>query len=281
MLKKRPFGEWMTAFNGLCNVIVYFIIISSILSSKKLRAIKTNHLVINLGIGHCIYGFVNAFGIWFDFKLSKIAYVGYIYANVAIMMLTVDRCVMIRWPFRYETMHIGIHVLLVSISPLAAALELTKAVMAGLQNNVVQDNSSMKVFIYGVSSIMVCLSIPNTLIFLTLQKQKAKLKLASQEVVKSRKKQILAFYVCFGCVITYVLFWMSPLIIAILWSYTNVNVSYDYFSIGMAIANFNPVSDALIFVWFNKQLRKRVKELFTTRNKLKCCIESKVSEEVI
>jgi len=230
MLKKRPFGEWMTAFNGMCIVIVYFIVISSILTCKKLRVTKTNQLILNLGIGHCIYGMVNAFGIWFDFKLSKIAFIGYNYANVAIVMLTIDRCLMIRWPFQYETMHVGIHVFLMSSSP-----QLTNAVMAGLQNNVVQDNSSMKVLIYGISILMVCLSIPNILIFITLQKQKAKMKALSQEILKNHKKQILAFYVCFGCVITYILFWMSPLIIAVLWTYTKVYVSYDYFSMRLPI----------------------------------------------
>jgi len=48
-------------------------------------------------------------------------------------------------------------------------------------------------------------------------------------------------------------------------SFPKVYVSYDYFSIGMAVANFNAISDALIFVWFNKQLRKRVKEVFTVK----------------
>jgi len=114
MLKKRPFGEWMTAFNGMCIVIIYFIIISSILTCKKLRRIKTNQLILSLGIGHCIYGMVNFSGVWFHIQLGKIAYIGYNYANVAIVMLTIDRCVMICWPFRYETMHVGIHVFLMS-----------------------------------------------------------------------------------------------------------------------------------------------------------------------
>jgi len=74
--------------------------------------------------------------------------------------------------------------------------------MAGWQDDIVKDSSSMKVLIYGVSTFMVCLFVPNILIFITLQNQKAKMKALSQEIVKNRKKQILAFYVCFGCVIS-------------------------------------------------------------------------------
>ena len=53
------------------------------------------------------------------------------------------------------------------------------------------------------------------------------------------------------------------MVIAILKRFFNVNIPDIGFMLALAFAGFNPLSDLLIFVWFNVELRVLIKK--TTR----------------
>ena len=87
----------------------------------------------------------------------------------------------------------------------------------------------------------------------------------------TRKREARAFYSCFGCVITLAVLWLPCVIIAILRIFANFQkVSDSEFKLFLALAGFNPISDLMIFVWFNVELRtaikKTIRKLLSTQN---------------
>ena len=76
-----------------------------------------------------------------------------------------------------------------------------------------------------------------------------------------RTKGIRSFYLCFGCVITYILF-VSPSVMIRVVSSSRF-YSKSILEMTLVLTILNPLSDLLIFVWFNVELRNLImKKLF-------------------
>ena len=117
---------------------------------------------------------------------------------------------------------------------------------------------------------MMTILLINIMVFRIAQKQKRRIQTEQASVdsnsnttddAKQRlakiKKNLSIFYACFGCTITYILFWLP---VVILWFLIIKNTQYQkHLPILLAIANFNPISDAILIIRFNKVLRNNVK----------------------
>ena len=75
-------------------------------------------------------------------------------------------------------------------------------------------------------------------------------------------KEVKAFYICFGFVITYVLLWLPSVLIKMLEYFGNIGIERSTFAYSIAIANLNPISDSIIFAMLNKDFRGRLKVIF-------------------
>jgi Serpentine type 7TM GPCR chemoreceptor Srsx. len=262
--------QLVTSVVGVLVFTCHLPIILLITTSPQLRAKKSNHLLLNLSIGHILTGISNAIGPWTHLPWGTLAFGGYCYANISQLMLTIDRCLFIRFPFRYQFISFGTHVLFLMASPVTyisiIVYRLTRPTLVAVD----VDRAAMLSFIICVSGFMVLFMVPNLVIFAVVRRQKRAIKATSttsrhptalRNKWTSRRKEISAFYICFGCVLTYTGFWLPSLIIKLEEFVSGHPRQRLYFNITIAIANLNPLVDAIILVFYKKELRNRTKTL--------------------
>ena len=268
----RPVFDYITSCLSCIYGIVHVLISILIFTCRRIREKKSNQLLLNMSIGYAFCGFSNLAGVmlpFLDTSISIITFAGYSYSNVALVFLTIDRCLYIRWPFRYNSFPRVLHVFFIACSPASAAYTIYKALAVENNSHVTDDVNAMRTFIFGIATIMIILLSTNSLVFCTLRSQRRKIKKLhvvnfqsnSKPNFSHRRKEILAFYICLGCVLTYVLLWFPPLLVTIINFYTQITISYYYFSLSMIAVSLNPLSDAIIFVCFNKDLKNRLFQL--------------------
>ena len=265
----------MAAISGLLTFTLHFLVVILIAATPSLRCKKSYQLLVNMSCGHTLSGVVIFIGAFKHSNvLSYIVYAGHALSNISMVMLTVDRCVLICWPFRYQSMHSCFHTFMMSVGPVIALLLLLGGVMKASNDSVAtnEDVLAVKGFLYGIPLFMLSLLTFNMIIYATVQKQKRAIKslhikstqshvAENQQSVFKRKKEILAFYVCFGCVITYVVLYFPALLFKLMQVEFGVALDERNFRYMMGIAYLNPISDAIVLVWFNKELRQRIKTL--------------------
>ena len=267
-INDKPVGDFITGFLGLINVFLHAAVIFVVLKPHSLRKNKSNQLLLNLSLGHVLTGASNFLGLWINANLSNLTYGGYIYGVLSLLMLTIDRCLLIQMPFKYNNMPVCIHIFFLVISPTITVLYLVDSIFVqGSRTNVTTNETEMKKFIYGIAGTIILLAIPNFLIYLTLQRQKKRIKalqVSSGDESTLRHnvgpKEMKAFYVCLGCVMTFGLLWLPALSIKVLELYFDVDIPYKYFSPAVSVAALNPLADAVVFVWFNKSTERESEE---------------------
>jgi len=212
--------------------------------------------------------------------LSYVMYSVSVLSTTSMVMLTVDRCVLICWPFRYQSLHPCFHVFFMSTGPVIALLLFLGNIMSvsGHSDKPVNENKlAVDGFLYGMPFFMLSLLISNILVYITLKKQKRAIKslnvihkqtTENQHKVFERKKEILAFYICFGCVITYVVLRFPAFLFKLMQFKLGVALNERHFSYMIALVHLDPLSDAIILVWFNKELRQRIKSVCRGRRRI-------------
>lgn len=270
---QRPIGDFVSAFCSIIYAIFHASIIILVTSDKQLRKKQGNRLLLNLSCGHFLTGMTNFFGTFTPYDVSNISFAWYIYANLSLLTLTVDRSLSIRWPFRYERLGWKSHLTFLMFSPISSLVYIFRYVgaLAGRRQSGSRssaDNAgSMKFFIFGMSAQMVILLVSNSIVFTTVRRHKRTIKsnnVSSNENSRNqitRRRDVFTFYICFGCVITYVILWLPSLIIKILQFYGQYPIEHKYFALTMAVANVNPVSDAVLFVFFNREFKLKLKSV--------------------
>ena len=100
-MRSKTFGEHLIAVFGLTYAIIHFMIAYIILLNKKLRRNLSNLLLLNLNVTYVFCGLVH----FSDPRLfSDGLYIrspAYFYLSSALWCLTIDRLILIRWPFHY------------------------------------------------------------------------------------------------------------------------------------------------------------------------------------
>jgi len=268
----------VTSCLGLVTFIMYSFLVYLVLTSRNLRSKRSNRLLVNLGIGHALTGVIQFIGVLTLNPIGKLAYSGYVYSSLSLIMLSIDRCIFIRWPFIYERMPEVVHVIFMGISPLASITSLVHNLTSGrgLATKVSSNSVSMMIFVFGKTSCIFILLALNLLVYLTVRKHKQQIKVLhrSKPVVERRTsvhKDIRAFYICFGCVITFALTWLPCISIQFFRLFLGFRISYSTFILSFTVANLNPFSDAFIFVWFDTEVKTHLKKI------LSCCFWKKIT----
>jgi len=273
-LSKERAEHITLAIIGFFISLLYMLIIFVLLSSARLREIKSNQLLLNLSIGHTLTGLSHFAGMWTTFRVGKVIFVSIVYANISLTMLIVDRCIFILKPLHYQQLHQGWHMLFMAVSPVFALFLLSLYFYLGIGNPIHKDTITTLPFIFFVFVITGLMFIPSLAMFRIVHKQRSRIVSLRTHIVNnrtatttattkdiSRKDEIRSFYVCFGCVSTYVLLWLPALVMRLWETMSGLEMPYTYLAISVAIATFNPFSDAVICVWFNKQMKARLKSI--------------------
>ena len=177
---------------GVINFIVHTFIMMFLLRIRVLRQKKSNQLLVNINIGHALVG-ITLFATIFDKSniLTYINYATYVYGNTALVLLTVDRCVMIRWPFRYQSLPKYVHYLFLMASPLTA--------LAGLLIGIVNDNGTAKTaavrvpamrraMIFTIFAWLSILFVSNLIVYLVLRKQRRAISVATVASTTNKRR---------------------------------------------------------------------------------------------
>ena len=259
---------------GLFMFLLYIFIIFVLLSSPRLRRKKSNQLLMNLSIGHLMTGLSHFAGMWTTFHVSRFVFLGVFYANISLVTLTIDRCIYIRFPFRYQLLNRGVHVLFMTVSPVLCIVLLFAYSLDGLNNPA---NAGTVAKIPFLSSLVVTtgmLFIPNLVVFRIVRRQRMTI-LRSQcrdprndlsSNVYAKRSEIRTFYICFGCACTYTLLWFPIFVLKVVEIFNGTQINYTHLAISAIVSNMNPFADAFFCICFNKEIKCSLKRLFK-RNK--------------
>ena len=270
----RPLGDYISAQFSIISSIIHSFTIVLVIQNKKLRKVLSYWLLINLSLGHFLTGITNFIGTFVALDLSKVTYAWYVYANISLLTLTVDRSFSIFWPFRYQLTSTRIKIFFVLFSPMCCLAYIAKMSFLPTKAKKIADaDGSMKFFIFGMGTEMTLLVMANSLIFLSVRKQRRKIAATTSVNVNipnsntaARRNEIARFYVCFGCIITYVVLWTPAILLKILEIYGGLIVDHKYFSITIAIANINPIADSFMLLFFNRELKGVLKKIIGQRS---------------
>ena len=290
---------------GLLVCVIHLLIISFLLWFPSLRQKNSNRLFMNLNIGHVVTG-LTLFIVVFcpdSNLLTYINYAGYAHGNISLVMLTLDRCFMIRRPFLYQTLPYAYHVALLVTSPIVALSIFIEALVNRLHTPSHLDRFTMTLFVYAIIAVTIFLLALNTLVYMTLLKQKRLIRSclvptsnsntanvdnhndnasnrdvtrigfdnnsthntnntkSTKATLKWRKSDVFSFYICIGCVFTSTLLWTPELIRQCIWLFGSEGKLHEGVFVGFSriLLNLNPICDALILVWFNRELKDKLR----------------------
>ena len=213
---------------GFFIFLIYTFIIVILLSSSRLRGKKSNQLLLNLSIGNMMTGAFHFVGMWTTFPIWRLVYVGIAYASVSMIVLSIDRCIYIVLPLRYDLIHRGWQIGFILVSPIFAMIALVKHILLGFDQEVTEDVPSTLSFILIVFAMTTMLLVPNLIVFRILRRQRAQIKVQCHSLKVSppppptqrssrsasdilRFHEVRSFYLCFGCVLTFLLCWLPQL----------------------------------------------------------------------
>ena len=389
-------GYIMAAIVTATTFLIHALIFTVLLCTPSLRCKKANQLLMTLNVAHALTSIFSLTRVlYFDRPypglLSYVVFGGYCQGNIALVVLTVDRCIMIRWPFRYQALPRWFHVGMIGVSPAIFVTIFTTAVSTQLATRPVRESDMyIHTVVYGITIFTVILLLSNSLVYVTLLKQRRSIKALFKMVPKNpvqqpplnvtpttkptlsflissngkmvakvaaqpsspppllelatvvqplsliqsgktlltgvkrpslqppiefttrttiqsspqlppavpsgsalsssvtvtpnmKKREFRSFYLCFGCVVTYVVFWLPTLINEAVRLHINYNTSSDVSSGDIPTATgtpvfsenlanmlliLNPLADAVILVWFNKELKHKIKLLILSCRKI-------------
>lgn len=258
---------------GLLYVIQHIFIFIVILWSRKLRQNKTNQILLNLNAAYIITGLANFIPIVISMHLAFLQFPGYVYSNTSLFVLSIDRVIFIKWPFHYQRLDWKVHSFFLLLTPISFLAPLTGTIISGSYNmQVVRNEAAVRVKIFGTVAVIFTLGISNILIYLVLRgHQKAIKRLQCQQSTtlkpdpqsfKFTKKDILTLYTCFGCVISYALSWCPTLVTNLIDYYGHDSVPVVIYKATIIFGNLNPISDGMIFAWFNRDFQLIMRRKF-------------------
>ena len=245
-----------------------------------MRQKKSNQLLININVGHALTGMTYFIDLFLNSNaLTYFNYAGYVLGHMALVFLTIDRCILICWPFHYQRLPKVFHVFLMLSSPITSLSVLLHGLINFDSVPALQNSLAMKGAIYGILVDNILLLFSNSIVYWTVQKQKNAIQAlcVSQNQEPNRKiskvrREVRSFYICIGCVLTSIILWSPILASSIYWLSTGKTASNTFLIVAKISLLMNPFCDAFILVWFNKELRMHLKRIF---KKFNCLSEKK------
>ena len=255
---------------ALINCLVHVIIFLFITCHRALRKSRYNQLIMHMNIGYIVGDFILFLKIVFPRQsiiFDNIAFAGFVQGMLALVCLSIDRCFKILRPFLYQAIPSKYFWVVNILIPLPAVLSL---VVIPLDENILQSKEKIAFFGYMLAFVMIFLVVTNTLVYVTVLKQKRSIRIQHgpnniNENAEMRN-DFRSFYMCFGFVVTFVMFWLASVIFSLIWVYSGAKKARNPLPyIVRCIQNLNPISDGIFLVWFNKELRGKIKRFLTRR----------------
>lgn len=330
---KQSTEDIIKSILGFIVSVICVIVILFIGWFKNLRKKKANQLLLNLCIGHLLTGTAHFCRILSFPSATKFVFSGYMYSTIALVLLSFDRFIFIRHPFRYYTRRYNrAHTVFMLFSPLVYCIYFVDSFISVIMNDKAKLAGS---FIFVFFTTITVLIFLNVSIYATICKQRRAIETQCKRLsilptliaasstgsvspstesttstnnstptnsrlpsttstrsfsidstssttnldpqsisdsaarkykkARARKQEVRSFYLCFGCVITFALL-MSPWVTTrIMLKFTLFHISKKIQALSMVFAAFNSLSDLLIFVWFNVELRVVIKKTIWKR----------------
>ena len=158
--------------------LVHCFIFTILLLTPSLRRKRSNQLLMTLNIAHVLSSIlVLARVLYFEQPLpgllSYAIFSAYSQSNVALVVLTVDRSIMIRWPFRYQTLPGWFHCVLMVVSPTTFGSVFTTAKVLRLYEKPPRESDIYQhTVVYGIIILTAILLLANSFVYMTVLKQR-------------------------------------------------------------------------------------------------------------
>ena len=334
----------MMTIVGFVVSIICVVVICLIVRFENLRKKKSNQLLVNLCVGHLLSGMVYVYGILSISPIGRYRLAGNMYSTLALVFLSVDRFILIQYPYRYQTkIYNRIHVGFMLFSPLVYIVYFLDGLVLQIEN---RKESFAGSFVFVFSTTVLIMFFLNISIYITICKQRKRIRRQCKHLLIKRDdkdstnststnptsttststhlaptkssptnstptnstptsssptnstttnsppknstttypaptnssptnstpsvtsdserrmiiEEIRSFYLCFGCVITFILLMTPSILMRVLHNAANVYIPESMYEISLSFAGLNSLSDLVIFVWFNLELRIALKK---------------------
>ena len=172
-ISKETTGNIVNSTIGLFIAIIYAIVITFIVNFKTLRKKKSNQLLLNLCFGHLLAGLFHFSGLFTLNPVGALVFSGYVYSSISLLVISVDRFIFIRYPFRYKTTPFNqIHIGFMLASPLCFIIYLGSCLLTGFDEKISRSSESMMSFPISFVAIVVILLFLNFTIYAIICKQR-------------------------------------------------------------------------------------------------------------
>ena len=309
----------MMTIVGFVVSIICVVVICLIVRFENLRKKKSNQLLVNLCVGHLLSGMVYVYGILSISPIGRYRLAGNMYSTLALVFLSVDRFILIQYPYRYQTkIYNRIHVGFMLFSPLVYIVYFLDGLVLQIEN---RKESFAGSFVFVFSTTVLIMFFLNISIYITICKQRKRIRRQCKHLLIKRDdkdstnststnptsttststhlaptnstptnstppnstpanstltnstpsvtsdserrmiiEEIRSFYLCFGCVITFILLMTPSILMRVLHNAANVYIPESMYEISLSFAGLNSLSDLVIFAWFNLELRIALKK---------------------
>ena len=243
-------------------IILINVTIALILLRRNLRVINSNKLFLNLQVTHIIISLsVVIFGID-PIKVTLVLNKAILMAMfICLMMVTIDRLVILKYPFIYQNLKTTHYLTIIIISWVFPVLYF----FVGLNINITQ-SQYLVVSIVLIATAAITLTISNIMVYSIVRRHLHMIRRNTVEVYDNtdKKKQTLkvvkSTYVCFAVVISFVLLWFPFLIHDIL-TLENIytpNYGKTFTFVVEVFALCNSGLDPIIYAILNKKVKREV-----------------------
>ena len=164
----------MMTIVGFVVSIICVVVICLIVRFENLRKKKSNQLLVNLCVGHLLSGMVYVYGIVSISPIGRYRLAGNMYSTLALVFLSVDRFILIQYPYQYQTkIYNRIHVGFMLFSPLVYIVYFLDGLILQIEN---RKESFAGSFVFVFSTTVLIMFFLNISIYITICKQRKRIR---------------------------------------------------------------------------------------------------------
>jgi len=273
--------KYVYLVQGSFIIIINLALVAFIALRKHVRKNQKNIFLASLFVSHSIIGVLCCL---LSSKQTREVYQIYMmdYGSATmlasfcnLMLVTVDRFTAIRFPMFYNRITIKtVLVALIIVWLIPVAFLLLTLVVSGI---------SYLAFVLVTFLGITILMLENLLIYCIVRKQVKNIKsvrvVSSNELLKDNQRLSMlttnqashhrAFFICLAMVLSYVIAWL-PATVYVLYNLVTTHekpTHRAYQNLIVFLAFSNSISDPIIYTWFNRKLKMRMKEFIQERSK--------------
>ena len=258
---------------SLVTLIVIVPLFLFIATRKKLRIIKSHQIFLNLLFVHILFNISVIISNFVYYPRPQLIcnYGLMIAMLVVLMVLTMERVAVIKFPFKYADVE-SKHIVIINLfSWLPTIMFVCSSFICEIQEDMLTITSAVLITV-----AITLLSLSNAIIYSVAKKHDQFLKTNAvhrQGNGNHSTKVLKASYVCFAIVFSFVIFWLPYLIhnlLAIVGVY-KPSGEKTFTKVVEHIAFLNSLVDAVLFIWLSREPKKELARVF--RNVFSRCEE--------